>query len=117
MVRFDTAPRTMRHVALNRKHNAWPIDAFRDFRRGNTNDSSVPTFTSYHRHIRISRLPSRTLQFGNCQLDYLLLNFFSFLVASVEVLCKTTRLFLVLRAKEFNNCTCRIHPARCVDSW
>ena len=107
----------MRDGAINGKDHARAINALRDFRRSNTNDAAMPPFTGNHRHIGIGQLALGALQFCDCQFDYLLLNFFSLLVASVQMLCQTPRLIRVPGAKEFNDCTRCVHSSGRVDPW
>src|SRR5947209_6503955 len=111
MIRFDTPPGTMGHAAVDRELDAGTIDAFRNFRRSNTNYAPVPSFTGDYCDIRVGGPTVGAFQFRNRQFENLPLNFLSFLIASVQMLCQTPSFFRVPGAKKFHYCTRGIHSS------
>src|SRR6185369_4465862 len=114
MVRGNTPPGTMSDVTLNRKHDARPVDAFGDLRRCDTNHTSMPTLTCDNSNMG-TRL-SVVRQLRNSQIDDLLLNDLTLLIASIQMYCQSARFFRVTSVKQLNDCLRRIHASSGIDS-
>src|SRR5438876_225464 len=84
MIRLDTAPRAMGHVALDGKHHAGTIQPFRNLRGCNANDPTMPAFSRNDRHVRLTWTTVQ-LEFGYGKIDDLLLHLLPLLIASIKM--------------------------------
>src|SRR5690349_16619103 len=89
------------------------MQAFRDLRGGDPDDAAMPALTGDHRDVTVLRI----FQLGDSEIDDLLLHRLALLVARVEMVRETARLFGIARIKELDHGTGRIHASGSVDSW
>src|SRR6266480_5275198 len=111
MICLNAAGRAVGHVTFDRQHDTRPVNSFRNLRSGNSYNSSMPPFAGDNRHMSIGFSAGALSQFGDCQINDLLLHFLSFLIASVEMLRKPSGLLPVSCIEELNHGSCCVHSA------